>query len=423
MSTRFYLKSFGCKVNQCDGDELARNLAEYGLVRTSDPARAQLCVANGCTVTTTADSKCMKFVRSLHRSNPSARVAVTGCTAIRLLDGPGLEESGHATVVCNDTAGWQRIVEELPEPVPDDDEPVKVPADRTRAFIKVQDGCDAFCAYCIVPYMRGRPRSVPRDRIFADLERVLDRDAKEIVLTGTRLGKYGLDLDTPSSLSKLIADISDRYAVPRIRLSSIELSSLTNELLDTLGKEPSVQHHVHIPLQSGSPDVLAAMKRPYRPDKFREGVARLRSLWPDVGVTTDVIVGFPGETEDAFANTMMFVEEMAFSRLHVFRYSPRPGTPAAEMNCKVDEREIRDRSNRLIEVGDRLAAEFAANHIGRTVEVLVENRADRNTGYRTGFTGNYIRAVVRDAKDDMINRVVESRAVGANGCLLVCEIG
>jgi threonylcarbamoyladenosine tRNA methylthiotransferase MtaB len=423
MAGRFYLKSLGCKVNQCDGDELARLLTDLGLERASDPSGANLCVVNGCTVTSTADAKCMKLVRSLHRANPSAHIAVTGCTAIHLMDGPAVDNAGHATVVCNDTAAWQRIVDELPAPTSEYEGHNGPPADRTRAFVKVQDGCDAFCAYCIVPYMRGMPQSVPRDRIFADVERALARDAKEITLTGTRLGKYGGDMDPPSSLADLIEDVAGRYDVPRIRLSSIELATLTDELLDTFGRVSTVQHHIHIPLQSGDDGVLRAMGRPYCPDEFREGIDRLRNLWPDIGVTTDVIVGFPGETAAAFESTMSFVEEMAFSRLHVFRYSPRPGTPAAEMDGKVHERDVRDRSRSLIELGDRLAAEFAVTHAGRTVEVLVESRRHRETGSPMGFTGNYLTAVVRDAKNDMINSIVTARVVETDGATLVCDVG
>jgi len=265
------------------------------------------------------------------------------------------------------------------------------------------------------------PRSEPRDRIFANIERAMARDVKEIVLTGTRLGKYGTDLEPRSSLSALIEEISERFAVPRIRLSSIELTAITDDLIDAFGRIRSVQHHVHIPLQSGDRHTLRAMNRPYGPDEFADTVERIRVLWPDAGITTDVIVGFPGETAAAFDNTVSFVEKTAFSRLHVFRYSPRPGTPAATMANRVADSEISKRSRSLTELGKQKAHEFALSHIGRDVELLVESRRHRKTGWMMGFTGNYLEAVIRDGRDDMINKVVTVRVVGVDGTTLVCN--
>jgi len=421
MSGFFYIKSFGCKVNQCDGDDLDRRLVSMGLTRTSDPAAAQLCVVNGCTVTATADSKCMKLLRSLRRANPDAHTVLTGCSAVQVNGKPVDPSTADSFILCRDTDAWREVVESLREPT----ESRKVAPDahvaRTRAFVKVQDGCNAFCSYCIVPHVRGRSQSVPLDVIFRDVGRALDRGCKEIVLTGTQLGDYGADLEDAWSLATLIAEIDRRYHVPRIRLSSIEPGDLDDDLFETFSRVGAIQHHVHIPLQSGDPDVLHSMNRPYRPDAFMATVERLRALWPNVGITTDVLVGFPGETQTAFANTVRLVADIGFSRLHVFRFSPRPGTRAASMSGRVPSGDLRDRSRHMIELGDRLAAEFAAGQIGTTVEVLVEGRHDARSGHLVGLTGNYLTAIVPEATDSMINCIVPVHVQETDGAKLICE--
>jgi len=425
MAKCFYIKSFGCKVNQCDGDAVARRLTGLGLDRTSDPAMAQLCIVNGCTVTATADSKCFKFVRSLRRANPAAHVAITGCTAVRLA-GTSFDRPPVANTVIgyDDAEAWRNLADSLPEPAePDILPPPGPPPSRTRVFVKVQDGCDAFCSYCIVPHMRGRPNSVPREQVFAEVERAMRHGTQEIVLTGTRLGKYGDDLDGDDSLATLIAELDRRFGIPRIRLSSIELAGLDDRLLDTFARVAALQHHVHIPLQSGDPDVLRSMNRPYGPETFMAMVSRLRDLWPDVGVTTDVIVGFPGESPAAFARTVEFVETARFSRLHVFRFSPRPGTPASSMPARVSSQDVHDRSHEMLGLGARLATEFAGRQVGRAAEVLVEGRRHPELGYLMGLTGNYVAALVPDADDGMVNRIVPVRVRAAEGATLECEIG
>ena len=421
MTGFFYLKSFGCKVNQCDGDALERKLVDMGFARTSDPEAAQLCIVNGCTVTATADSKCMKFLRSLRRANPDAHTVLTGCSRVLVNGKPVDASSADSIIECDDTDAWREIAESIREPAESRKVTSDGPVARTRAFVKVQDGCNAFCSYCIVPSVRGRPRSMPLDGIFGDIDRALDRGCKEIVLTGTQLGDYGVDLESGRSLATLIAEIDQRYHVPRIRLSSIEVDDLDDELFDTFSQVGAVQHHVHIPLQSGDPDVLRSMNRPYGPDAFMATVERLRTLWPDVGITTDVLVGFPGETDTAFANTVRIVEEAGFSRLHVFRFSPRPGTRAATMPGRVSSGDLRERSRHMIELGDRLAAEFAAGRIGTTVQVLVEGRHDALSGHLMGFIGNYLTAIVPGATDDMINCIVPVHVRETDGAKLICE--
>ena len=421
MTRRFYLKSFGCKVNQCDGNALARTLTEMGLERTSDPSAAELCIVNGCTVTARADAKCMKLVRSVRRINPDTHIAITGCTAVRLNGAHPERTDADSIVTCSDANAWRRLIDTLPCPSGPGSRAPAAPSARTRAFVKVQDGCDAFCTYCIVPHVRGGPRSMAREQIFAEIERALERGCKEIVLTGTRLGSFGAELDGAQSFASLVAEIDRRYHVPRIRLSSIEPNDLTDELFETFAQVGTVQHHVHVPLQSGDPDVLRRMNRSYTPEEFMAAVGRLRALWPDVGVTTDVLVGFPGETEEAFDNTIRVIEETRFSRLHVFRFSPRPGTPAASMPDRVGSHELHARSRRMVELGNRLAAEFAARQIGTAVEVLVESRRDDKSGHLLGLTGNYLTAVLPDATDRMINCIVPVRVREADGATLICE--
>lgn len=391
--------TLGCKVNQTESESIA---AELRTTPGSCPAEtAKVVVINTCTVTGEADHKARKAVRHALALPQQPTVVVTGCLAA--LDAEALRALGDRVVVEADKdAVAERVREQLgdaaPDPAPAVGAPTApgslvawdtsgVPVPRTRAQLKVEDGCDAFCAYCIVPYARGVPCAVPVDRVLAEAERLVAAGAGEIVLTGINIGRYddgGLRL--PGLIERVAAT-----GVPRLRLSSIEPGDVDEQLLAAAARTPAFCAHLHVPLQAGSDGVLARMGRPYDTARFAAAIARAREALPGLAVTTDIIVGFPGETDAEFAETLAFTEAVGFSRLHVFRYSARPGTPAAAMDAQVSPAVRAERSAALRALGERLAASHAGSLVGREVEVLVERSAG---GVAEGTTREYVRARV-----------------------------
>ena len=394
--------TLGCKVNQTESESIAAELmtAPGGCA----PEDAEVVVVNTCTVTGEADHKARKAVRHAHALPQRPIVVVTGCLAA--LEADALRALGDRVVVEADKdAVAARVRERIgaavpPAPgplddlarsaahdVPAPDPEITIRPARTRAQLKVEDGCDAFCTYCIVPYARGVPRAVPADRVVAEAERLAVAGTAEIVLTGINIGRYDDDGLRLPDLIERVASVG----VPRIRLSSIEPGDVDDVLLAAAARTPAFCAHLHVPLQSGSDGVLARMGRPYDTACYAAAIARAREALPGLAVTTDIIVGFPGETDAEFAETLAFAEETGFSRLHVFRYSARPGTPAAAMDAQVPPTIRATRSAELRASGDRLAHAFASTQQGRTVEVLVERIGD---GIAEGITREYVRARV-----------------------------
>jgi threonylcarbamoyladenosine tRNA methylthiotransferase MtaB len=260
----------------------------------------------------------------------------------------------------------------------------------TRAMLKIQEGCQNFCSYCIIPYARGPERSRPMASVLDEAQRLAVAGYKEVVLTGIHLSSYGRDLEGHVDLADLMADLVTIDGLERIRLSSTEPTDVTDKLIALMAGEPRVCPHLHIPLQSGDDEVLRRMNRRYRTNDYRRLVERLRASVPDIAITTDIIVGFPGETEQQFDNIYRFVEEMAFSRLHIFRYSARQGTPAAKYADQVPKAVQEERSHVLKELGDRMAEKFHRAFIGRELSVLFEQRSEDGKSW-VGYSGNYVR--------------------------------
>jgi threonylcarbamoyladenosine tRNA methylthiotransferase MtaB len=391
---RIYVSSLGCKLNQAEMEALAGRLAGAGHQVVASPAEADLCVFNTCAVTHVAAQKSRQALRRLHRDNPAARLVVTGCYA-ELSPGdlaglPGVElvagneeKEGLAALLAGEGAG----------PAPGGGE---LPPSRTRALVKIQDGCDNACTYCIIHVARGPQRSRPPDRVLAEVQARLAAGHREIVLTGVHIGAYGRDAASPgpvgaADLWALVGQILAETPVERLRLSSIEPWDLPERAFD-LWRDRRLCRHLHLPLQSGDDGTLARMGRHYTTAEFAALVARARAAVPGLAVTTDLIVGFPGETEEAHARTLTFLEEMAFARVHVFPYSLREGTPAARMPSQVPAQIKAGRARAARDVAAGSSRAFRRQFLGQTVQVLWESCRPEGQGLLwSGLTDNYLR--------------------------------
>ena len=413
---RVYLQSLGCKLNQSEVEALARRFVAAGCQVVMNVQDADLCVVNTCAVTHIAARKSRRLIRRLHRANPEARIVVTGCYA-ELFPHEVAKIEGVDLVIGNEDK--ERLVELLrvrgygiksyglgvstPIPYP-------LFFNRTRAFVKIQDGCNNRCAYCVIGLARGRERSRPPEEVLAEIEARVEAGCKEVVLTGVNIGAYGRDLGT--SLGQLIEDILTKTAVPRLRLSSIEPWDFDPSLL-RLWEDSRLCRHLHLPLQSGCDATLRRMGRRYTTAEYAELVERAREAIPDLAVTTDVIVGFPGETEAEFEESLRFVEKMAFARIHVFKYSARPGTLAATMPHQVPPEVKRARSEVMMALGRCSSEAFRRRFLGRTMEVLWERKErGREGGKRvwSGLTDNYIR-VWAESEANLANTIALAKLV------------
>ncbi|MDD4957179.1 MAG: tRNA (N(6)-L-threonylcarbamoyladenosine(37)-C(2))-methylthiotransferase MtaB [Candidatus Omnitrophica bacterium] len=390
---RFALKTFGCKVNQYEEQLMREGFVKYGWEETGTD-EADVLVVNSCTVTGQAEVKARRYLKRVKRDNPDIRIFFTGCYAvlpedIRTLNGiseihsviPGGEKGNIVPMIVRDLSG---------ECVGAVNAGISGFGTHTRAFIKVQDGCDQKCAYCKVNIVRGPSRSRGIDEIVAEVERLLERGYREMVITGICLGLWrGNGGERLDHLLREILRIKGRY---RIRLSSLEPNHVDEELLDVLSGDERLCRHLHIPLQSGSDHILGAMGRRYTVRDYARRIEHIRKVMPSAGITMDVISSFPGETEDDHRNTRDFLHEISPSRLHVFRFSERPGTKAASMSFKVPVDVAKQRVNELIELGEGFKDRFCRSFIGTPVDVLLEKQ--EKGGMLEGYTGEYVRVVL-----------------------------
>ena len=398
MSQTFKIETLGCKANQYDSERLAEALSEAGLHRAHEAEGPDIWVVNTCTVTHVSDRKCRQTVRQAIREHPDAQVYVTGCYATSSPD--ELEEIEGVTGVYG-----REELDELIESItgerpgePTGDFGLSDFAGRARAMLKVQEGCDFFCNYCIVPHVRGEPRSMPLDSAVREAGRLVEKGFREIVLTGIHLGLYGRDLGSGVNLAELVRAVACTDGLERLRLSSLEAPEVSDELLRAM-TDPVVCPHLHLPLQSGDDRVLERMGRRYTTLDFRHYVRRAREILSEPAITTDVLVGFPGESDEEFENTLGFCGEMKFSRMHVFKFSPREGTPAAEMDGQVHSRVAKKRSARLRKLGGRLARDWAEQFVGQTVRVLLEETTGE--GKLCGYTDRYVRVLTEGREGDL----------------------
>ncbi len=414
MPQKVAFHTLGCKVNYYETEALKGQFLREGfeLVRINE--NADVYVFNTCTVTHLADRKSRQAIRRAKRRNPQALVAVIGCyPQVQPEELRALEEVDIILGTSNrmELLEWvkralageplsaDRGVSSNDRPLAFEEMPWQSQQGRTRAFLKVQDGCDRYCSYCIVPFARGPLRSLPPDRALHYLAEIGLAGYREVVLTGVHLGLYGADLDPSLTLADLLENTADIQGLERIRLSSIEPADISPQLVQVMKDDTRICPHLHIPLQSGDDQVLEAMKRPYNTMQFSYLVQYLRSEIDDLAISTDILVGFPGEEAVNFQNTYAFVKKCQFSRLHVFKYSPRKGTLAAQMKSQVSPKEKENRSRQMIELGEQLALNYQGKFLGRTLPVLLESRVnldDRPEPEKSqpaweGLTPNYLR--------------------------------
>jgi threonylcarbamoyladenosine tRNA methylthiotransferase MtaB len=393
-------QTLGCKLNFAETSAIARSFSGERYERVSPASKADVFVINGCTVTETADRKCRQAVRKIINSNPGAFVAVVGCWAQLRRDEiaaiPGVDLI-LGTEEKFDVASYidrleRRVTPEIHACEMVDTEKFRAAwsaGDRTRTFLKVQDGCDNRCSYCTVPLARGRSRNPSIGQLIEEASQIVASGVREIVLTGVNVGDFGKS--TGETLEQLLRALAGVDGLERLRLSSIEPDLLTDGIIDLVAEEPMIMPHIHMPLQSGSDRILGLMRRRYRRQLFRERVMAVREKIPGAGIGADVIVGFPGETEDDFTDTLQFLESLPLSYLHVFAFSPRPDTPAAEMTEFVAGPVKEQRSRQLIRLSESRRMLFMQNAKGTLHEVLFEKKS--GDGMVAGLTGNYIRVV------------------------------
>jgi threonylcarbamoyladenosine tRNA methylthiotransferase MtaB len=458
----FSLENFGCRATEADASSLRRSLRADGLEMLDDHNAADVVVLNTCTVTAAADSQARDAIRKIHRANPSARIVVTGCYAQRapeeiaalegvswvignshqteiprivsdgiphnsaaesataaagfnnrpsrnfiplaLLDGDPMSLArGPAKILTGD------IFEQTSVQIAPVEGAAGIPGDRTRPILKIQDGCNNRCSYCVIPFVRGRSRSLPPDVAIAEVQQLVAAGAKEIVLSGINLGSYGRDLVPRADLAQIVKRILDETDLQQLRFSSIEPQDVTEDFVALVTASPRIARHFHVPLQSGSDRILRAMHRWYRAEHYAERIKRIRATLPDAAIGADVIAGFPGETDDDFRATFEFIERLPFTYLHVFAFSARPGTKAADLGGPIHPAVIRERTRALRALGQQKAAAFRNLQSGKKVRALTLKGG--GDAWTEALTGNYLK--VRVAGRHPANLWCETQIGGA----------
>ncbi|WMM23508.1 tRNA (N(6)-L-threonylcarbamoyladenosine(37)-C(2))-methylthiotransferase MtaB [Tissierella sp. MB52-C2] len=421
--------TLGCKVNQYETEAMEEIFEKDNYTVVNSEEIADIYVINTCTVTNLSDRKSRQFISRAKKLNPYAIIAVVGCYS---QVSPEEVSKIEGVDIIMGTTERSRILE-LCEEVKEKNEKINIVRNvktqkefetinideiksKTRAYIKIQDGCNQFCSYCIIPYARGPIRSRSLDEIIKETEKLSKAGFKEIILAGIHVASYGKDIDkTP--LTGVLKEVAKVDGIERIRLSSLEPTLIDEEFMKTIIDIGKVCDHFHLSLQSGSDTVLKRMNRKYTTSQYRDIVKLIRKYMPNAGITTDIIVGFPGETDKEFAETLEFVKDIRFSKIHVFKYSPRNGTPAAEYKEQVDGNIKNSRSERLISLGEELMLEFNQGFIGKKLSVLFEEESKKEKDFIEGYTTNYIRVKskkeshnigsimdikIKDTKDDFL---------------------
>jgi threonylcarbamoyladenosine tRNA methylthiotransferase MtaB len=388
----------GCRANQADSAFLARYLDRRFVEVTASLEGADLVVVNTCCVTAEAERDCRKQARRALTQSPDARVVFVGCAVNAAVafgdDLKGrVEKRGGEDADPRKLAAWINTLAGAPMDTRSAAEPLEPLGGRTRALIKIQNGCSHNCAYCIVPRARGKERSMPEEEVLTEIDQLAQSGFREVVVTGVQLGAWGSDLKGPTSLARLVEKAADRIAPGRLRLSSVEPWSVDRALIEVTRDHDRVCPHLHLPLQNGDDRILETMRREYTREQYLDLVSEIRDAVPDIAIGTDVILGFPGEDEEAFNNTVETLERMQPAYLHAFSFSPRPGTDAAKLPGRVDKETVKERTRKVRALGEEHRRAFVAAHQNQTREVIVEENQD---GRWKGLTDTFVKVIFED---------------------------
>jgi threonylcarbamoyladenosine tRNA methylthiotransferase MtaB len=413
-------KTFGCKLNQCETAGLVQSFKDKGYRVITDAGKSDVCVLNTCTVTGRSDAKCRQAIRQVLKTNPKATILVIGCYSqvaadeIKRISGVdyifGLDDKFHLFDFFPGP-GKRSIPLLQVGPVQNIRTAISQTGDyqaQTRAFLKIQDGCSHRCSYCIVPSARGPSRSVNEKEILIQAQDLVHKGYKEIVLTGVHIGEYGKDVKGISQLPRLLKKLVSIDGLMRLRLSSLDPDNITDDLLNVVSDSERICRHFHVPLQSGSNPILKAMNRRYSVSEYESIIQHIHNRFGDVGLGTDIIVGFPGETETQFQETCQLVERLPFSYLHVFPFSRRKGTPAAYLENQITPRDRMSRARQLRALGEQKKRLFMKQWIGKKVRVLLEGK--NQYGRMGGFSSEYLRVEV-SYDENLSNCIKEVRAI------------
>ena len=406
--------TLGCKVNTYESEYIMNLLKDNGYIIKDFQELCDIYIINTCTVTNQSDSKSKKMIRQAIRRNPDACIVAMGCF---IQANPEYYEDGIDILIGNkDKSNIISILNEYfktKETIKKqyigrikefEDMYIKEFPGITRAFVKIQDGCDNFCSYCIIPFVRGKCRSKNEDEVVEEVTDLVNNGYKEIVLTGIHTGSYGVDLET--NFAHLLKRLVKIKGLLRLRISSIETTELNEEVLNILEKEKILVNHLHIPIQAGSDEILKKMNRKYNLDYFFQKIEQIRKIRPNISITTDLIVGFPGESEELFEKTIETCKKIKFSKIHVFPYSERKGTASSRMDNKVDNKTKKNRAKKLIKISEELEINYMNIFINQTVEVLIEEYKE---GYSIGHTGNYLHVKIK--KKYLQNEIVKVKLI------------
>ncbi|MGD8343578.1 MAG: tRNA (N(6)-L-threonylcarbamoyladenosine(37)-C(2))-methylthiotransferase MtaB [Desulfobacterales bacterium] len=419
----FKINTLGCKVNQSESDEIAKQLQADAWDPATNGEPSAMVIINTCTVTHKAAMQSRQAVRQAIRANPHARIIVTGCYAqtepdalakiggvqyvignadkhrlVELITADCAQTANGTITICNDV-GQYRLLKPAPE---------AISGRRTRPVLKIQDGCNAACTYCIVPRARGPGRSLPPDDVIAAVRAMTEAGYLEIVLSGIHLGHYGHDLTPGINLAELLTRIEQSTAVPRLRLSSLEPLEVSEDLIERMTASQRLCRHFHIPLQSGDDRILKKMRRPYTSDEFKQLIYRIHERIPDAAIGVDILVGFPGETDTAYNKTYECIRRLPVTYLHVFPFSARPGTPAAGYANRVPPDVIKARCEHMRRLGNMKRMRFHQNFIGRRIPILVETTRHAASGFLKGISSNYLTVLI-DTDDSVRNQIISVR--------------
>jgi len=449
MST-FYIEQFGCRATQADGAAIERQLLDRGCTASASPQTAEFVVINTCTVTSSADTQARDAIRKIHAQNPAAKILVTGCYAQRApeelaaLPGvsfvvgnshkpqiPDLIATNNNDLVAISAVGAQYIAPLSPRLMVGDifqtRDVLVAPVlggegNHTRPTLKIQDGCNNRCSFCVIPFVRGKSRSLPPDTVLSEIRRLCNSGFQEIVLSGINLGSWGRDFSTRADFLDLLRRILDETPLSRLRISSIEPLDVTQDLIALFASTSRIAQHFHMPLQSGSDNILSAMHRWYRTEHYARRVTLIREFLPHAAIGADVIAGFPGETEADHAATLRFIDSLPFTYLHVFSYSSRPGTKAAALDSQLPGETIHRRAAELRALGESKAAAFRVSQLGRTHRVLTLNRPSKlsNAPWTPALSSNYLQ--FRISASLPANQFLDVRAVAGQDNFLHAEV-